>query len=130
MSDDKTDHQRPPAEVRFAGELDRLREDDTGPRPPGWALSLTAARRFITGDETLGIGRKFVGDTALIDRALVTLATSRGLMLVGEPGTAKTSRCCSRAIRAVIAEPECCAPSTTSTPTLIPAIMRLRIGKF
>jgi MoxR-like ATPase len=87
---DTTGHQRPPAEVRFAGELRRLREDDSGPRPPGWALSLTAARRFIVGDEALGVTRKFVGDTALIDRALVTLATSRGLMLVGEPGTAKS----------------------------------------
>ncbi|SNS31144.1 ATP-binding protein [Actinomadura mexicana] len=83
-------HQRPPAEIRFAGELERLRESDPGPRPPGWALGLTAARRFIVGDETLGVRRKFVGDTALIDRALVTLATSRGLMLVGEPGTAKS----------------------------------------
>ena len=82
--------QRPPAEVRFAEELDRLREADTGPRPPGWALSMEAARRFIVGDDAQGIRRKFVGDPSLIDRALVTLATSRGLMLVGEPGTAKS----------------------------------------
>ncbi|GAA2070648.1 AAA family ATPase [Actinomadura alba] len=82
--------QRPPAEVRFAEELDRLREADTGPRPPGWALSMEAARRFIVGDDALGVRRKFVGDPSLIDRALVTLATSRGLMLVGEPGTAKS----------------------------------------
>ncbi|TDD66479.1 hypothetical protein E1293_39180 [Actinomadura darangshiensis] len=87
MSDD---YQRPPAEVRFAAELERLRADDSGPVPPGWALSLTAARRFIVGDDALGVRRKFVGDTSLIDRALVTLATSRGLMLVGEPGTAKS----------------------------------------
>ncbi|GAA2641768.1 MoxR family ATPase [Dactylosporangium fulvum] len=82
--------QRPPAEVRYAGELARLRETDTGERPPGWALSLQAARRFVVGDERLGITRKFVGDPSLIDRALVSLATSRGLMLVGEPGTAKS----------------------------------------
>jgi len=82
--------QRPPAEVRFADELARLRDDDRGDRPPGWALSLAAARRFIVGAEKAGITRKFVGDPALIDRALVTLATSRGLMLVGEPGTAKS----------------------------------------
>ncbi|WP_130340835.1 ATP-binding protein [Micromonospora kangleipakensis] len=82
--------QRPPAEVRYADELARLRADDTAERPPGWALSLQAARRFIVGDETAGIRRKFVGDPSLIDRALVTLATSRGLMLVGEPGTAKS----------------------------------------
>ncbi|WP_433223824.1 ATP-binding protein [Dactylosporangium sp. CS-047395] len=67
-----------------------LAETDTGARPPGWVLSLTAARRFIVGDSAAGISRKFVGDPSLIDRALVSLATSRGLMLVGEPGTAKS----------------------------------------
>lgn len=82
--------QRPAAEVRHAGELARLAADDTGERPPGWALSLRAARRFILGDERAGVSRKFVGDPSLIDRALVSLATSRGLMLVGEPGTAKS----------------------------------------
>jgi len=82
--------QRPPAEVRFADELERLRAADDGDRPPGWAMSLTAARRFILGDESLGISQKFVGDPSLVDRALVTLATGRGLMLVGEPGTAKS----------------------------------------
>ena len=82
--------QRPPAEVRYADELATLRAEDTDPRPPGWALSLAAARRFIVGDDRLGISRKFVGDPSLVDRALVTLATSRGLMLVGEPGTAKS----------------------------------------
>jgi len=82
--------QRPPAEVRYVDELAKLRADDTDERPPGWALSLTAARRFILGDPRAGISRKFVGDPSLIDRALVTLATQRGLMLVGEPGTAKS----------------------------------------
>ncbi|PWK82799.1 MoxR-like ATPase [Lentzea atacamensis] len=82
--------QRPPAEVRHADELARLRDSDTAPKPPGWALSLEAARRFVVGDEKRGITKKFVGDPSLVDRALVTLATSRGLMLVGEPGTAKS----------------------------------------
>jgi MoxR-like ATPase len=82
--------QRPPAEVRYADELARLRDADTAPKPPGWALSLDAARRFVVGDENRGITKKFVGDPSLVDRALVTLATSRGLMLVGEPGTAKS----------------------------------------
>jgi len=82
--------QRPSAEVRYADELARLRASDDAARPPGWALSLRAARRFIIGDESAGITRKFVGDPSLIDRALVSLATSRGLMLVGEPGTAKS----------------------------------------
>jgi MoxR-like ATPase len=82
--------QRPPAEVRFADELARLRDRDTAARPPGWWLSMDAARRFVVGDDALGIRRKFVGDPSLVDRALVTLATNRGLLLVGEPGTAKS----------------------------------------
>lgn len=82
--------QRPPAEVRWADELEQLRAADKGDRPPGWTLSLEAARRFIVGDPKRKIERKFVGDASLIDRALVTLATTRGLLLVGEPGTAKS----------------------------------------
>ncbi|WP_084316779.1 ATP-binding protein [Actinospica robiniae] len=82
--------QRPPAEIRHADELARLADSDGGHRPPGWRLSLQAVRAFVIGDESLGISRKFVGDPALVDRALVSLATSRGLMLVGEPGTAKS----------------------------------------
>lgn len=82
--------QRPSAEMRWADELEALRAADKGDRPPGWHLSLDAARRFIVGDPKAKIERKFVGDPSLIDRALVTLATSRGLLLVGEPGTAKS----------------------------------------
>ncbi|MFD9421737.1 MULTISPECIES: AAA family ATPase [unclassified Streptomyces] len=82
--------QRPPAEVRYADELAALRAADRDPRPPGWELSLRAARRFVIGDGSAGVSRKFVGNPSLVDRALVTLATSRGLMLVGEPGTAKS----------------------------------------
>ena len=38
--------------------------------------------RFVIGDPGNKISRKFVGDPSLIDRCLVTLATSRGLMLL------------------------------------------------
>ncbi|MGO3088787.1 MAG: ATP-binding protein [Galactobacter sp.] len=82
--------QRPPAEVRFAEELATLRAVDTAPKPPGWRLSLQSARAFICGDRERGISAKFVGDVALVERCLVTLATSRGLLLVGEPDTAKS----------------------------------------
>ena len=47
-------------------------------------------RAFILGDEARGIRKKFVGHPSLVDRAMVALATNRGLMLVGEPGTAKS----------------------------------------
>jgi len=82
--------QRPPAEIVHADELARLVASDTAPKPPGWALSPIAVRSFVLGDKALGISRKFVGDASLVDRAMVSLATSRGLMLVGEPGTAKS----------------------------------------
>jgi len=82
--------QRPPAEVMYADELLRLRDADENERPPGWSLSLPAVRRFILGDDKLKVRRKFVGNASLVDRAMVTLATSRGLMLIGEPGTAKS----------------------------------------
>lgn len=85
--------QRPPAEVLYAEELAKLAAQDAkekSPRPPGWSLSMSAVRRFILGDEELGVGPKFVGNPSLVDRAMVTLATNRGLLLVGEPGTAKS----------------------------------------
>jgi len=82
--------QRPPSEVTYAGELSKLREGDSGPKPPGWAMSPRAVRTFILGDPARGIRKKFVGNPSLVDRAMVALATNRGLMLVGEPGTAKS----------------------------------------
>ncbi|HEY3449026.1 MAG TPA: AAA family ATPase [Myxococcales bacterium] len=85
--------QRPPAEMLYAEELSKLAAQDAkdqSPRPPGWTLSMSAVRRFILGDDELDIGPKFVGNPSLVDRAMVTLATNRGLLLVGEPGTAKS----------------------------------------
>lgn len=81
---------RPPAEETYAQELQRLISSDTGPRPAGWRLTARAVRRFIVGDAAQGITRKFYGDDALVDRAIVSLMGEQGLMLVGEPGTAKS----------------------------------------
>lgn len=83
--------QRPPAEILHAQQLETLRaQDGNTPRPPGWQLSLKAARAFILGDPALKIAPKIIAPVASIERMLVTLATGRGLMLVGEPGTAKS----------------------------------------
>lgn len=81
---------RAPAEVRFAHELAALAAADTGDRPAGWRLTPRAVRAFVLGDPALGVTRKFHGDDALVDRCVVTLMSSRGLLLVGEPGTAKS----------------------------------------
>lgn len=81
---------RAPAEETHAAELAALAAADPGERPPGWRLTPRAVRAFIAGDPELGVGRKFYGDDALIDRCVVTLMSNRGLLLVGEPGTAKS----------------------------------------
>ncbi|MFD2112631.1 ATP-binding protein [Thiorhodococcus fuscus] len=87
--------QRLPAEQLHAHELAALRAWDCHPRPAGWQLSPRAVRAFILGSdgETLGgqiIERKIYGNDVLVERAIVTLAGQRGLLLAGEPGTAKS----------------------------------------
>jgi MoxR-like ATPase len=83
--------QRPPAEGLYADELAALAKSDKGPRPPGWKLSMKAVLQFITGvDGSKGARRKIVCAPSLIERAMVTLASNRALLLVGEPGTAKS----------------------------------------
>ena len=84
---------RPAAEERWADELAALAAADAesgAEIPRGWRLSPRSVRTFIVGDEDLGVTRKFYGDDPLIDRAIVTLLGRQGLMLVGEPGTAKS----------------------------------------
>lgn len=81
---------RAPAEQVYAEELARLESADSHPRPEGWRLSPRGVRTFILGDDKVGIRKKFYGDDPLIDRCIVTLMSNRGLLLVGEPGTAKS----------------------------------------
>ncbi|MEM9554240.1 MAG: AAA family ATPase [Acidobacteriota bacterium] len=85
---------RRPPEVEFADELAALAAADEHARPPGWRLSPRAVRSFIVGadDDALErpIARKLYGDDALVERAIVTLTGTRALLLVGEPGTAKS----------------------------------------
>jgi hypothetical protein len=81
---------RAPAETMYADELRALGEADTQPRPPGWRLSPRAVRSFICGSDRPAVRRKFYGDDAMVERAIVSLSSNRGLMLVGEPGTAKS----------------------------------------
>lgn len=87
---------KPPVEIRYKEELDMLRKYDDGKKPENWVLSPKAVRTFILGgkikkeNESFEISRKFYGNDALVERCIITLAGNRGLMLVGEPGTAKT----------------------------------------
>jgi MoxR-like ATPase len=109
VSEPDTTHARQvePAEHAHAQELAFLAAYDQGRRPPGWRLTPRAAVTFVMGSggdalplpkgaaadglpSRLVISPKFVGERALVERAVVTLAGERGLLLVGEPGTAKS----------------------------------------
>jgi MoxR-like ATPase len=85
---------RIPAERKYKAELDALAAADAGPRPPGWALSPRAVESYIMGsDKPVGgvaITPKYIGDRSLVQVAIATLASDRALMLIGEPGTAKS----------------------------------------
>jgi MoxR-like ATPase len=85
---------RQPAEVKYAPEIRALIESDKGPRPPGWAMTPRAVETYIMGsDKPVGgvtITPKYIGDRALVQVAIATLASDRALMLNGEPGTAKS----------------------------------------
>lgn len=82
--------QRLPAELRFAKELERLRQNDDSPVPPGWRMSPIAVEKFIIGDKNSGVTRKFIAEEGVVRRIVISLCTNRGCFLVGEPGTAKS----------------------------------------
>lgn len=52
-------------------------------------MSRRAVEKFVLGDDSPGIERKFVADRAVGIRIIISLCTSRGCLLVGKPGTAK-----------------------------------------
>lgn len=75
MSPQNNHLQRPPVAVLYADELAKLKQNDHAPCPPGWQLSLPAARAFILGDSAQNISRKVVISPSAVERMLVTLAT-------------------------------------------------------
>jgi MoxR-like ATPase len=83
---------RAPAEELFAAELDQLIKTDTHPKPPGWRMSPRAVATYITGGKagTMTITPKYIGHRRLVEIAVSTLVTDRALLLIGEPGTAKS----------------------------------------
>src|SRR5690349_5658513 len=83
---------RLPAERLFQEELEALRAADTGKVPAGWQLSPRSVLTFITGGNAGGrvITPKYIGNNRLVEMAIATLVTDRALLLIGEPGTAKS----------------------------------------
>lgn len=81
------------AEQQYAAELMALARVDERPRPPNWKLSPWAVTTYLLGG-TLADGTviipKYIGSRRLMEIAVATLATDRGLLLLGVPGTAKS----------------------------------------
>jgi MoxR-like ATPase len=92
---------REPAETRYADQLEALKQNDSETPPANWKLSPRNVLAYIIGAKTLKatingksvdvpITRKFFGDDGVVERSIVTLASERALLLVGEPGTGKS----------------------------------------
>lgn len=81
------------AEQQYAEELDALARADRRPRPENWRLSPQAVVTYLLGgtlDDGFVVTPKYIGARRLIEIAVATLATDRGLLLYGVPGTAKS----------------------------------------
>lgn len=83
---------RAPAETLYAEEIEALIAEDKHERPPGWKMSPRAVHTYICGGKAgkLDIKPKYIGHSRLVEIAISTLVTDRSLLLIGEPGTAKS----------------------------------------
>ena len=84
--------QRLPAEILYQKELDTLIANEQYPVPPGWNMSPRSVFTYICGGRSgkLEITPKYIGNPRLVEIAIATLVTDRALLLIGEPGTAKS----------------------------------------
>ena len=73
---------KPPVEIRYKKELEALKATDTGKVPVNWQMSPMAVKKFILGSnepivyngEEFIIKKKYLGNDALVERCIVTLA--------------------------------------------------------
>lgn len=84
--------QRLPAEQLFQKEIDALIAAEKDPIPTGWRMSPRSVRTYICGGRvgSTEITPKYIGNERLVEIAIATLVTDRALLLIGEPGTAKS----------------------------------------
>lgn len=88
----KSQIQRMPAEQLFQDEIEALMKAEKNPIPTGWKMSQKSVLTYIVGGK---VGRKvitpkYIGHKRLVEIAISTLVTDRALLLIGEPGTAKS----------------------------------------
>ena len=92
MPNEKQDDLRLPAEILYATELDALIKAEKHAIPAGWRMSPRSVLTYICGGKCgkLDISPKYIGHQRLVEIAISTLITDRALLLIGEPGTAKS----------------------------------------
>lgn len=92
LKQQETDLLRLPAEKLYESEIQALIAGDKDEKPTGWQMSPKAVLKFITGGKegNIEITPKYVGHNRLVEVAIATLLTDRSLLLIGEPGTAKS----------------------------------------
>ena len=83
---------RLPAEKLFQEEIDALIAAEKNPVPTGWRMSPQSVKTYICGGKVgkTEITPKYIGHERLVEIAISTLVTDRALLLIGEPGTAKS----------------------------------------
>lgn len=83
---------RLPAEKLFQKEIDALIAAEKNPVPTGWRMSPQSVKTYICGGKVgkTEITPKYIGHERLVEIAISTLVTDRALLLIGEPGTAKS----------------------------------------
>ena len=83
---------RLPAEQLFQKEIDALIAAEKNPIPTGWRMSPQSVKTYICGGKVgkTEITPKYIGHERLVEIAISTLVTDRALLLIGEPGTAKS----------------------------------------
>lgn len=80
------------AEETFREEIQALIEAEKDPVPAGWQMSPRSVLTYICGGKVgkTEITPKYIGDKRLVEICIATLVTDRALLLIGEPGTAKS----------------------------------------
>ena len=84
--------QRLPVEELFKKEIDALIAHENYEVPSGWQMSPKSVLTYICGGKVgdIDIMPKYIGNRRLVEIAISTLVTDRALLLIGEPGTAKS----------------------------------------